>query len=154
MENLNLVLPEIFISLSIMFLLILGVFKKDSSKIIFNLSLFAILLGLSSLMHADKGFITVDGKNIEMDVERQYQAPASYPRKALRLAKEGYVIVEFDVSADGDVIDPFVLEGEPAGLFDRAAMKSIRKWIYQPPVYEGVPVQVNDVQVKLSFRVQ
>ena len=51
-----------------------------------------------------------------MDVERQYQAPASYPRKALRLAKEGYVIVEFDVSADGDVIDPFVLEGEPAGL--------------------------------------
>jgi len=100
------------------------------------------------------GFITVDGKNIEMDVERQYQAPASYPRKALRLAKEGYVIVEFDVSADGDVIDPFVLEGEPAGLFDRAAMKSIRKWIYQPPIYEGVPVQVNDVQVKLSFRVQ
>ena len=44
MENLNLVLPEIFISLSIMFLLILGVFKKDSSKIIFNFSLFAILI--------------------------------------------------------------------------------------------------------------
>ncbi len=44
MENLNLVLPEIFISLSIMFLLVLGVFKKDSSKIIFNFSLFAILI--------------------------------------------------------------------------------------------------------------
>ena len=110
--------------------------------------------GLSGLIYADKGFITVDGKNVEMDIEMQYQAPANYPRKALRLAKEGYVIVEFDVGADGSVIDPFVLEGEPAGLFDRAAMKSIRKWIYQPPVYEGVPVQVNDVQVKLSFRVQ
>ena len=44
MENLNLVLPEIFISLSIMFLLVLGVFKKDSSKITFILSLFAILI--------------------------------------------------------------------------------------------------------------
>ena len=44
MENLNLVLPEIFISLSVMFLLVLGVFKKDSSKITFNLSLFAILI--------------------------------------------------------------------------------------------------------------
>ena len=44
MENLNLVLPEIFISLSIMFLLVLGVFKKNSSKIIFNFSLFAILI--------------------------------------------------------------------------------------------------------------
>ena len=44
MENLNLILPEIFISLSIMFLLILGVFKNYSSKITFNLSLFAILI--------------------------------------------------------------------------------------------------------------
>ena len=44
MENLNLILPEIFISLSVMFLLILGVFKKDSSQLIFNLSLFTILI--------------------------------------------------------------------------------------------------------------
>ena len=44
MENLNLVLPEIFVSLSIMFLLVLGVFKNDSSKLIFNLSLFVILI--------------------------------------------------------------------------------------------------------------
>ena len=44
MENLNLILPEIFISLSVMFLLILGVFKKDSSQLTFNLSLFTILI--------------------------------------------------------------------------------------------------------------
>ena len=44
MNNLNLVLPEIFISLSIMFLLVLGVFKKDSSRLIFNSSLLAIFI--------------------------------------------------------------------------------------------------------------
>ena len=44
MENLNLVLPEIFLSLSIMFLLVLGVFKNDSSKITFNISLFVLLI--------------------------------------------------------------------------------------------------------------
>ena len=44
MENLNLVLPEIFISLSIMFLLVLCVFKKDSSKLIFNSSLLVLLI--------------------------------------------------------------------------------------------------------------
>jgi len=38
MDNLDFVSPEIFISLSIMFLLILGVFKKNSSNIIHNLS--------------------------------------------------------------------------------------------------------------------
>ena len=43
MENLNLVLPEIFISLAIMFLLILGIFKKDSSKLIHNFSLIILL---------------------------------------------------------------------------------------------------------------
>ena len=44
MENLNFVLPEIFMSLSIMFLLILGVFKKESSKLIYNISLFVLLI--------------------------------------------------------------------------------------------------------------
>ena len=44
MENLEYVLPEIFISLSIMFLLILGVFKKNSSKLIQNISLIVLLI--------------------------------------------------------------------------------------------------------------
>ena len=44
MANLELVLPEIFLSLSIMFLLILGVFKKDSSKLIQNISLIILLI--------------------------------------------------------------------------------------------------------------
>ena len=53
--DLNLVLPEIFLSLSIMFLLMVGVFKKKSSTLIFNLSilslliLIALILNLSSL---------------------------------------------------------------------------------------------------------
>ena len=44
MENLNFVLPEIFISLSIMFLLILGVFKKKSASLIHNISLIVLII--------------------------------------------------------------------------------------------------------------
>ncbi len=44
MTNLELVFPEIFLSLSIMFLLILGVFKKNSSKLIQNISLVILLI--------------------------------------------------------------------------------------------------------------
>ncbi len=44
MFNLELVFPEIFLSLSIMFLLILGVFKKNSSKLIQNVSLVILLV--------------------------------------------------------------------------------------------------------------
>ena len=44
MVNLELVFPEIFLSLSIMFLLILGVFKQNSSKLIQNISLIILLV--------------------------------------------------------------------------------------------------------------
>ncbi|MDB9825923.1 NADH-quinone oxidoreductase subunit NuoN [Candidatus Pelagibacter sp.] len=44
MNNLNLILPEIFISLSIMFLLILGVFKKESSTLVHYLSVVSLLI--------------------------------------------------------------------------------------------------------------
>jgi len=44
MNNIELIFPEIFISLSIMFLLILGVFKKDGSKIVHNISLLVLLI--------------------------------------------------------------------------------------------------------------
>ena len=44
MTNLELVFPEIFLSLSIMFLLILGVYKKDSSKLIQNISLIVLFI--------------------------------------------------------------------------------------------------------------
>ena len=120
---------------------------------LYNLKFLLVSLSLSlpSIAFADTGYITVDGETIEIEVSRSYQAPATYPRKALRLEREGYVIIEFDVDQDGSVIDPYVLEGEPAGLFNRAAMKSIRKWIYEPSTYDGVPVQVNDVQVKINF---
>ena len=44
MNNMHLIFPEIFLSLSIMFLLILGVFKKNSFNIIHNLSLIVLLV--------------------------------------------------------------------------------------------------------------
>jgi len=47
MNNLNFIYPEIFISLSILFLLVLGVFKKKSSNLIFNLSIVSLITTLA-----------------------------------------------------------------------------------------------------------
>ena len=47
MENLNLALPEIFISISIMLLLIVGVFKTNSSNLIYNLSIICLIILLA-----------------------------------------------------------------------------------------------------------
>ena len=43
MDKLNFIYPEIFISLSVMFLLILGVFKKKSSNLIVSLSIITLI---------------------------------------------------------------------------------------------------------------
>ena len=55
MENFQYILPEIFISISIMLFLLVGVFKKNSATLIYNLSnislviLLALIINLSSL---------------------------------------------------------------------------------------------------------
>tara|TARA_Y100000741_G_scaffold74203_1_gene54042 strand:+ start:1786 stop:3201 length:1416 start_codon:yes stop_codon:yes gene_type:complete len=46
-NNLYFILPELFISLSVMFLLVFGVFKSNSSKIIFFLSCLIVLISLA-----------------------------------------------------------------------------------------------------------
>ena len=49
-NNLNFVYPELFISLSIMFLLIFGVFKNKSSNLIYNLSIFSLIATIAILL--------------------------------------------------------------------------------------------------------
>jgi len=50
MENLDLLLPEIFISIVIMLFLIIGVFKKKSSSLIYNLTTIS-LVGLLAIVY-------------------------------------------------------------------------------------------------------
>ncbi|MDC3139338.1 NADH-quinone oxidoreductase subunit NuoN [Candidatus Pelagibacter sp.] len=55
MENFQYILPEVFISITIMLFLLIGVFKKNSANLIYNLStisliiLLALIINLSSL---------------------------------------------------------------------------------------------------------
>jgi len=44
MINLDLIFPEIYLSLSIMFLLMVGVFKKNSENLVYNLSVITLLV--------------------------------------------------------------------------------------------------------------
>ena len=50
-DNLNFIYPEIFISLSIMFLLLLGVFKKNSSNLVYNLSIIFLIFTLALIFN-------------------------------------------------------------------------------------------------------
>ena len=49
-NDLNIILPEIFLSLSVFSILIIGVFIKNSFNLIFNLSLLIILITISIIL--------------------------------------------------------------------------------------------------------
>lgn len=99
----------------------------------------------------EEGSITVNGEMLEVEVTSTYSPQPSYPRSALRQGIEGYVIIEFDVSPNGEVLDPFVVETDQPGLFERAALRSIRRWAFEPYVHEGMPVTVSDVTTTFRF---
>ena len=63
-----------------------------------------------------KGTVGEDGTEIE--VTRVFYSSPTYPRNAIRLGREGYVLIEFDVDTDGAVLDPYVIESEPTGVFE------------------------------------
>jgi len=76
-----------------------------------------------------------------------------YPRRAQSRGIEGYVIVEFTVTTNGSVRDPFVVEAKPEGIFDRAAMDAALKFKYKPRVVDGNATEVAGVQNKISFEI-
>lgn len=56
-----------------------------------------------------------------------------YPHAALVQGVEGQVVIEFGLSANGDVRDPRVISAQPAGVFERAAIDAMRAWKYALP---------------------
>ncbi|MDC0072517.1 energy transducer TonB [Gammaproteobacteria bacterium] len=124
---------------------------KELKKVGIGMFLTALVASLftMNIASADKGYVGED--ETEIEINRNYAKQPTYPRKALRMGTEGYVIVEFDVDTDGSVLDPYVLEAVPQGTFERSAIKAIRKWVYEAPTYKGQSVKANNVQVKLTF---
>ena len=51
----------------------------------------------------------------------------------------------------GQVTDPAVIASEPAGIFERAAVKHIKSYTWKPPMLDGKAVNVDSVAIKLVF---
>lgn len=63
-----------------------------------------------------------------------------YPRYAALNRIEGWVTIEFVVTASGLVSDARVVASQPPQVFDDAALKGIRKWKFKPAMRDGQPV--------------
>lgn len=63
-----------------------------------------------------------------------------YPEIARQARREGNVILQAVIGADGHVESVSVLRSEP--LFDKSAIKAVSQWVYRPARLRGLPVKV------------
>jgi protein TonB len=73
-----------------------------------------------------------------------------FPYYARRRGIEGYVDVQFTVSAQGTVEDAEALAAKPAGVFDHEALRAIRRWRFKPGIRNGKPVAAR-LQIRIRF---
>lgn len=74
-----------------------------------------------------------------------------YPREAIRARQEGWVEVEFTVGRDGSVSNVQVVAGRPVRVFDRAAIRAMQDWRFEPRMENGEPVASRLTQ-RFDFR--
>ncbi len=71
----------------------------------------------------------------------------TYPSKAMRSGKEGWVKVSFTITEQGTVKNPKVVAAKPRRIFDRSALQAIRKWRFKPKTVAGKPVRTKATQL-------
>ena len=68
--------------------------------------------------------------------------PLEYPAEAAKNGTKGYVVINILIAKDGSVEIAKVLESQPTGIFDTAALNAIRSWRFSPAMYKAKPVKM------------
>ena len=80
--------------------------------------------------------------------------PAVYPQTKLNRGIEGFVTVGFSVNQVGEVYDAHVIESEPKGAFDKAALTAIAKFKYKPRYENERAVSTEGQQYVFRFEIE
>jgi len=78
-----------------------------------------------------------------------------YPQRALSRGIEGFCVVQYTVTRQGTIRDPFVIESQcTSSLFHRASVDAALKFKYKPRVIDGEAVEVPGVQNKFTYEIE
>ena len=90
-------------------------------------------------------------QGISRDVEIVTPVAPTYPSQAARNRDEGWVEVEFTVTAEGAVVGAKVVASDPPRTFDREAVRSIERTKFNPRMENGVAVTAT-VRRRIEFK--
>lgn len=71
-------------------------------------------------------------------LKRTRNVAPQYPRRAKAQDIEGWVELQLTVDPDGEVVDVAVLDAEPKQVFERAAIRAVMRWEFEPPREAGI----------------
>ena len=78
-----------------------------------------------------------------------------YPHRALVHGIEGYCVVQYTVTRQGTIRDPFVIENQCTNsMFHRPSLQAALKFKYKPRVIDGQAVEVPGVQNKFTYVIE
>lgn len=108
-------------------------------------------------MSADLGGFDLASMNLNAPVDGEALAIVRvlprYPSRALSRGIEGWVLLEFAISPLGQAIEPSVIDADPKGTFDRAAINAVKRWKYRPMVENGKAAVRPGVRQLISFQI-
>ena len=90
----------------------------------------------------------------DRDVVPLVRINPEYPSRAQQRGIEGWVQVEFTITPAGTVSDQKVVDADPKGLFERAALDAIGRWKYNPKVVDGRAMERRGVMIVLTFKLE
>lgn len=91
------------------------------------------------------------GNGSDGDVVPLVRVNPMYPPRARARKVEGWVWLEFTITAHGTTRDIHILDSDPKGYFEKAALAAVQKYRYKPRTVDGEAVDRSGVQVVLSF---
>lgn len=106
--------------------------------------------GAASLL-GDDAVTTMTADAVDSLPTPTRQSPATYPARARAKGLTGHVVLALDIDARGRLTDARVVSAEPPGEFDDAALQTVRRWAFAPATYQGRPVAVSDVELRVDF---
>lgn len=75
-----------------------------------------------------------------------------YPARAVAQGIEGYVDVQFDVAPTGATTNIMVVGAEPEKIFNRAAIKAVTRWKFNPAEKDGKPIVFAGLVQRITFQ--
>lgn len=95
----------------------------------------------------DAPYLGPAGTQLDRDIMVVSRQPPQYPFRAARRGIEGWVKVSFLVTETGNVEDVEVLESDPPGVFDQAAVRAVYRWRFKPRTVDGKATTAKAEQV-------